>query len=453
VRAEAELRARFAGALGLAPAADVTGPATLAAAYPVSDLAAASIATAGDALLALLDALGSPAPAAVVSRPLADAWFGLAVTGVGWSPPPPWDSIAGDYCGADGWVRLHTNAAHHRAAALRVLGVPAAREAVRAEVLRWPVEELQEAVVVEGGCAAAMRAPGEWAAHPQGRAVAAEPLVAVSSRPAAPPSPPATINWAPRRDRPLAGLRLLDLTRVLAGPAATRLLAGLGASVLRIDPPWWAEPALEPEMTLGKRPARLDVRTSEGRARLLDLLAGADVLVHGYRGGALDGLGLSPAERDEVRPGLVDVSLTAYGTTGPWAGRRGFDSLVQMASGIAAAGLLDGTASAPTPLPVQALDHATGYLMAATVLTGLARRVRTGEGTRAVLSLARTAVELEGARGFERAAVEARPSLPDAPLETFWGPARVLAPPLSVEGVPIAWDVPPAPLGSAAAAW
>jgi len=432
-------------ALGRAPAVTVTGPATLTSSYPVSDLAAASVATAADALLDLLAALGWPVPPAQVSRPLADAWFGLAVTGVGWSPSPAWDVVAGDYLGTDGWVRLHTNAAHHRRAALRVLGVEADRAAVVAAVAGWPVEELQEAVVAAGGCAAALRAPAEWAAHPQGRAVAAEPLVAVTTTPAAPVS----AGWTPSPARPLAGLRVLDLTRVLAGPAATRLLAGLGAAVLRIDPPWWSEPALEPEMTLGKRAARLDARTPDGLARLRELLAGADVLVHGYRGGALAGLGLAPADRDALRPGLVDVSLTAWGATGPWAGRRGFDSLVQMASGIAAV----GAGGRPSPLPVQALDHATGYLMAATVLGGLARRVRTGEGTRAVLSLARTAAELERVRGLYRAPVSGRPALPDRPLGTFWGPARVLEPPLAVDGVEIGWDVAPAPLGSAEPAW
>ena len=159
MRAEDELRTAMTAALGLAPAAEVTGPATLPSSYPVSELAAASVATAADALLDLLAALGRPTPPAEVSRPLADGWFGLAVTGVGWSTPPVWDAVAGDYRGADGWVRLHTNAAHHRTAALGVLGVEAERAAVAAAVARWPVEGLQEAVVAAGGCAAVLRSP------------------------------------------------------------------------------------------------------------------------------------------------------------------------------------------------------------------------------------------------------------------------------------------------------
>ncbi|HVU92777.1 MAG TPA: CoA transferase, partial [Jatrophihabitans sp.] len=351
--AEDELRARFAAALELDADVTVEGPATLPGRYPVSELAAAAVATAGAAVATLLDALGFGSPPVGVRREYADAWFATAVRPSGWTAPPPWDPIAGDYRAADGWVRLHTNAAHHRAAALRVLGVTGGRSAVTAEVARRPALELQEAVVAAGGCAAQLLTPEQWAEHPQGRAVAGLPLVERAGTAAGPSTP----GWRPTRERPLAGLRVLDLTRVLAGPAATRLLAGLGADVLRIDPPQWAEPALEPEMTLGKRPARLDAR---GDGTLAELLAGADVLVHGYRGGALDGLGLSAAERERIRPGLVDVSLTAYGQAGPWARRRGFDSLVQMSSGIAYA----GPEERPAPLPVQGLDHATGYLMA-----------------------------------------------------------------------------------------
>ncbi len=163
--------------------------------------------------------------------------------------------------------------------------------------------------------------------------MAGEPLVAFE-----PGSNRSASRWAPRPGRALAGLRVLDLTRVLAGPVATRFLAGFGADVVRIDPPGWDEPALEPEVTLGKSCARLDLRRDADRATFERLLSGADVLVHGYRPGALDGLGYGAAARQSLAPGLVEVCLDAYGWTGPWAGRRGFDSLVQMSCGIAQAG-------------------------------------------------------------------------------------------------------------------
>lgn len=465
------MRERMSAALGLAPRPVVVhGSGTFRSAYPVSALATAAVATAAVAAAELSETLGRPPRTVHVDRGLADRWFAAAVQPVGWEPPPLWDPIAGAYPAQDGWIRLHTNAAHHRRAALGVLGLgtETTRDAVAAAVAGWAVTELESAILAGGGCAAELRTPAEWAQHPQGAAVAAEPLVdrRTTGRWAG------SSTWQPSSDRPLAGLRVLDLTRVLAGPAATRLLAGLGAEVLRLDPPDWEEPALEPEMTLGKRCARIDLRGAGGRERFDELLESADVLVHGYRPGALDRLGWDEAARDERRVGLVELSLDAYGHTGPWAGRRGFDSLVQMSSGIAAAGIVDGTSAEPTPLPTQALDQATGWLMAAAVLAGLTGRLRDGTGMRARLSLARTAVELEEAR---RAAADAAsdaasaavpgevsPSTPastrwDTPpstrLDTPWGAAELLAPPFAVDGVALGWDRGPRPLGSDPARW
>jgi len=470
---ERELRTSMCSALDLDPTSGirVTGEATLDSAYPVSDLATASVTAAAIATAELVASLGFERPEVVVDRRLTDAWFGYALTPVGWSLPSPWDPIAGDYPSADGWIRLHTNAPHHRAAALRVLGVEGEREHVAAAVARWTGDQLEDAVVAEGGCAAVLRTPAEWAAHPQGSAVALEPLVAIErtdhQRSETQKQDAGASTGDPSPSRPLAGLRVLDLTRVLAGPVATRLLAGLGADVLRIDPPGWDEPGVIPDMTVGKRTARLDAREPSGHDRLLALLADADVLVHGYRGDALEQLGLGTAVRREVRPGLVDVSLDAYGWTGPWSTRRGFDSLVQMSSGIAGWGLRSGTADRPTPLPVQALDHASGYLMAAAVLSGLARRRLDGRGTVARLSLARTAAELEHAMS---SSAHARPIVtPPAPtdsaepvtasiafasaLSTPWGAATLPTPPFSFGDATLRWDRGPSELGSDAAAW
>ena len=170
------------------------------------------------------------------------------------------------------------------------------------------------------------------------------------------------------------------MTRVLAGPVATRFLAGFGAEVLRIDLPGWDEPAIVPDVTLGKHCARLDLRQPRDRNTWEGLLQAADVLVHGYRPGALAGLGLDAEQRRALCPGLVDVSLDAYGWDGPWRGRRGFDSLMQMSCGIAAAGMTMLNRDRPTPLPVQALDHATSYIMAAAAVRGLTDRLITGLG-------------------------------------------------------------------------
>ncbi|NGM35228.1 CoA transferase [Methylobacterium sp. MA0201] len=444
---------RIGRALGLeatAPVA-VTGTGALPSVYPVGDLAAASVAAAGLALAELVATRFGGRPGVTVERRLAAQWFSRSLDPQGWQPPPLWDPVAGDYRAADGWIRLHTNAPHHRDAALRVLGTAPDRAAVAAAVARRPAEELEAAVVAEGGCAAAMRSAEAWAAHPQGAAVAQEPLLSWEPGEAGPDG-----LAEARPERPLAGLRVLDLTRVLAGPVATRFLAGYGATVLRLDPPHWDEPGVVPETTLGKACARLDLKEPEGRARFGILLASTDVLVHGYRPDALAGLGLDAAARARLRPGLVDVSLDAYGWTGPWRARRGFDSLVQMSCGIAEAGMRRAGADRPVPLPVQALDHATGYLMAAAVLRGLTRRLVTGRGSAAQAALARTACLLTGAPPAPPGAAPVPPTRADyaeAPEPTAWGPALRLRPPLVLDGVPMRWDRPAGPLGAAPPAW
>lgn len=428
----------------------VVGRGDLRSAFPVTDLAAASVGVAGLAVAELAALSGGGWPAVQVDRRLASFWFGMSLRPQGWALPPVWDAVAGDYRTADGWVRLHTNAPHHRAAALAVLGAEADRELVARAVARWDADALEAAVVEQGGCAAAMRSVEDWAGHPQGRAVQCEPLVHWDV--AAPVAKP---GWRIDSARPLRGLRVLDLTRILAGPAATRFLAGHGADVLRIDPPGWDEPVTVPEVVLGKRCARLDLRTPADLAVFEGLLRQADVLVHGLRPGALEHLGLGEQRRRELNPGLVDVSLSAYGWSGPWQGRRGFDSLVQMSTGIADAGLRMGGHDGPTPLPVQAIDHATGYLMAAAAVRGLVRRMATGAGCTARLSLARTAHWLVSAdrRAVEPLAPEQEDDLNDALEPTSWGPARRVRAPLEVQGAAMHWDRPALALGSASACW
>ena len=447
---------------------------SMESAFPVRAFAGWAVAQAAAAAADLSRRLGgSSAP--VVDSELSLAWFAGSLTPQGWTVPPAWDPLAGDYPCADGWVRLHTNAPHHRHAALAVLGLPVDpvpdRETVAAAVVGWTGEALETAVVAAGGCAAQMRSAAQWADHPQGSAVEQEPLIAwTDSGTAAPISPPGT------PERPLAGVRVLDLTRIIAGPVATRFLAGLGAEVLRIDPPGWAEPAAEAELTVGKRCARLDLTSAAGARRIRDLVADADILVSGYRAGALAGLGLDSERLQQLSPGLVDVALNAYGWSGPWARRRGFDSLVQMSTGIADAGMVHFAAEGPRPLPVQALDHATGYLAAAAALQAWLRRLDGAVGS-ARLSLARTAAEL---LRMETPAAEAAPfeqlewsragsgqaefgqkglqeGFGQTAEETFWGPGLRLLPPVCFDGPApqpsLHWDVPAGPLGSADPEW
>jgi hypothetical protein len=439
------------GEPGVLPALEVTGDGDLPSIFAVTDIATAA---AGAAALAVAEFAGTSAPrlpAARVDRRLTSYWCRRSLDPQGWSVPPLWGPIAGDYLAADAWIKLHTNAPHHRDAVLAALGVADDKEAVRAAVARWPADELEAAILARGGCAARMRSQTAWAEHPQGKAVAAEPLVHCETAPSA--------KGEVRRvdpARPLAGVRVLDLTRIIAGPVATRFLAGFGADVLRIDPPGWEEAHLQTEVTLGKRCARLNLRDAGDRDRFIGLLAGADIIVHGLRPGALEGLGLGADVRRRVQPGLVDISLDAYGWTGPWAGRRGYDSLVQMSSGIADTGMRHYHKDKPTPLPVQALDHTTGYILAAAAVRGLTRRIVDGAASTMRASLARTAALLAGGPPLDTVHKLEKPGAGDydARIEqTPWGPARRLRPPVTIDGMVMHWDHPASKLGSSTANW
>ncbi len=439
------------GASATLAALDFAGEGNLPSAYEVTAVASATVAAAALSVAELVGCRTGKLPPVIVDRRLASLWYGWSIQPVGWKLPPSSDPIIGDYPTADGWIRLHTNAPHHHAAAVHVLGCGGSREAVARAVAERRAEELEAAVVASGGCAAEMRTEAAWSAHPQGKAVAAEPLVHMAGM-----ADVGRAEWEIAPAQPLAGIRVLDLTRVLAGPTASRFLAGFGAEVLRIDPPGWDEPGLVPEVTLGKRCARLDLRSPDGRARFERLLSQAHVFLNGYRPGALDGLGYGAAARRALSPGLVDVCLSAYGWTGPWAGRRGFDSLLQMSAGIADTGMRWQKTDRPFPLPVQALDHATGYLMAAAAVRGLTRRLAGGQGTEARLSLARTARLLVDQGRAERLSAFAAETPDDLSPEveaTQWGPARRLRPPVSIAGSPMRWSRPASALGTARAAW
>ncbi|MDN3269743.1 CoA transferase [Streptomyces sp. MA15] len=354
---------------------------------------------------------------------------------------------------ADGWARTHANYPHHRSRLLAALGVPKdpdAVAAVAAALARRSAREVEETVTAAGGLAVALRTPGEWAAHAQASAVARLPLVER-----------VRLDSAPAREfaaaggdllLPAAGLRVLDLTRVIAGPVATRTLALLGADVLRLDPPGLPElPDQHADTGFGKRSARVDLAC--GREVFEELLARADVVVTGYRPGALDRFGASAEALAERRPGVVVAQLSAWGATGPWAGRRGFDSLVQAATGIAH---VEGGRDHPGALPAQALDHGTGYLLAAGVLRSLSEQAEEGGSRLVRVALARTAGELlAGASGSGAEEGEgefsATPWLTerDSPL----GRLRYALPPVAFAGGPRDWGRAPGVWGADAARW
>ena len=300
-------------------------------------------------------------------------------------PPPAWDAIAGVYKTRDGFVRLHTNFPHHRDAVCKVLNCTPERDAVQAGLLQWDGEAFETAAYAGDCVVAFMRSHDQWSATPHAKALAALPLISITKIGEAAPKP-----W-PKGDRPLAGIRVLDLSRVIAGPVAGRTLAAHGADVLLISGPELpAIPWLTIDTGRGKLTSFVELKNEQGRAALRDLLAGADIFSQGYRPRAIAGLGFSPEDAARINPGIIYVTLSAYGHAGPWAERRGFDSLVQTATGFNHAEGQAAGIDGPKELPAQMLDHATGYFMAFGAMMAKARQACEGGSWHVQVSLAQT---------------------------------------------------------------
>ncbi|WP_431509346.1 CoA transferase [Variovorax sp. DAIF25] len=437
------------------PLARLTGvDPVLPSSFAVGAAAQGSIAAAALAACELGHARGVPRQAVAVDMRHAalecTGWFSLDGR-----VPELWDAFSGLYRTADGWVRIHANFAHHREGALRLLGLDpatAVRADAEAALAGWRALDFEEAAAARGLVATALRRFDEWDATPQGRAIAAQPLFTIERIGDAVP-----LALPPLREdqRPLAGLRVLDLTRILAGPVGGRALAAYGADVLLVNSPRLPNIEAIADTSRGKLSTHVDLRTDEGQAALRRLAGQAHVFVQGYRPGGLEALGFGPAQLAALRPGIVCVSLTAYGTQGPWAGRRGFDSLVQTAMGFNHA---EGEAAGdgkPKPLPMQILDEATGYLIAFGAAAALHRQQREGGSWQVRVSLAQTGHWLRGLGRVPGGLATPRPDI--APyVETEpsgFGELAGLRHSALLARTPAVWPRPSMPPGSHPAEW
>jgi crotonobetainyl-CoA:carnitine CoA-transferase CaiB-like acyl-CoA transferase len=370
-------------------------------------------------------------------------------------PGPAWDKIAGVYRTGDGRkVRLHTNFPHHRDGILKLLGCAYEREAVQAALMKWEGQKFETAAAEAKLVATLMRSPAEWSAHPQGQAVARLPLFEITR-----------IGDAPARalarstDRPLSDIRVLDLTRVIAGPVCGRALAAHGADVMRVTGPHLPGlPELDIDTGRGKLSAAIDLRATDDRDWLRGLAREAHIFVQGYRPGGLAAKGFSPEALAEMRPGIVVVTLSAYGHGGPWANRRGFDSLVQNASGINVAEAEAAGVAAPKELPAQALDHASGYLMAFGAMMALARKAREGGSWHVRVSLAQTAHWLTQLGRLPKGFDCPDPKHADVAdlldeMDTSQGRLTFVRHAAVLSETPTTWVRPPVPLGTHAPVW
>ncbi|WP_206953753.1 CoA transferase [Trinickia acidisoli] len=370
------------------------------------------------------------------------------------------DPLMGFYETRDGrWIQLHTNFPHHRRGVVNLLDCADDHAAVSEAIRGWDGAALDQALADAGLCAALIRSPEEWMVHSQATALAALPLFEIERIGDAAPIPIGRAANDALGAWPLGGVRVLDLSRIIAGPVAGRTLAQHGADVLVVNGPHLPNIApLVIDNGRGKRSALLDLRREDERATLQALVQRADIFLQAYRPGALAARGFSPETLARIKPGIVYVSICAYGHTGPWAQRRGFDSLVQSASGIAWTERAAAGTTAPKHLPCQALDHATGYLAAFGAMVALMRRSVEGGSWHVRLSLAQTGRWLQSfgtlADGWRAPDVR----LDDVrdlmqTMDSPFGKVLAAAPAERMSATPPRFDRPPVPLGTHAASW
>ena len=422
--------------------------------FAVGTAAQTSIAAAATAACELGHVRGQPRQTIGVDMAHAalecEGWFSINGQAI-----DPWDSFSGLYACADGWVRVHANFTHHRDGALALLGLSSAtakREDAQRALRSWKALDFEQAAADRGLVVSALRSFAEWDAHPQSLALAPQPLLTLERIGDAVPLALPDL----RADQlPLTGLRVLDLTRIVAGPVAGRSLAAFGADVMLVNSPHLPNVGVIAESSRGKLSCHLDLHVQDHRRAMNALIADTDVFVQGYRPGGLEALGYGAQALAAQRPGIVVVSLSAYGTPGPWAQRRGFDSLVQAATGFNLAEAEAAGSAQPKALPMQILDHASGYLMAFAATAAKVRQLQEGGSWHVRVSLAQTAHWLRGMRripsGFAVTAPDRQPYLES--YASGFGDLVAVRPAPQLSRTPAHWSRPSVPPGTHAPVW
>jgi hypothetical protein len=376
-------------------------------------------------------------------------------------PRPP---IGGLHKTADGHVRIHDGFLVHREATKKLLGCLGEddRDRIAEAVAQWTILDFETAAIEAGLAVASLRSFEQWDSHPQSRAISDFPIIVrkISDGP-----PSQSTNLRTGSDKCLPGLRVVEMDRVIAGPVAGKTLAAHGADILWVTSPNLEDqPSLDRDFARGKRTVRLEIDVPEDQAKLDGLLDDADVFLQGYRPGSLASKGLSPEDlAARSKKGIICANLSAYGPTGPWSKRRGFDSLVQTASGLNVSEAEHfGEGEAARPLPFQALDHASGFFLAAGIAAALYRQATEGGSYAVDVSLAgtgkflRSLGQYEGRSGFDVPLIERQEDVPAEMLEerdSGFGKITAVKHSAVIAGVDVGWDVMPGPLGSDRAEW
>ena len=427
---------------------------TLASRFPAGEAAAVALAAQGAAAADLWRIrTGRTQSVAVDVRAAAASLVSFMLMRLDGGPPPQREAaslptVALYECADGRWIHLHGAFPKLLSGTLDVLQCGPTRDEIAAAVKMWRAQDLEDALAAAGMCGAMARTQEEWLAHPQGQALAPLPVVEIERVGESPPEP------LPAGDRPLSGIRALDLTRVLAGPACGRTLAEHGADVLLINSPSLPNvPAFVLDTSHGKRSAYLDLDQPRQVATLRDLIRGADIFTQGYRSGAMARHGLAPEDVAALRPGIIYVSINCYGHAGPWRERPGWEQLAQTATGIA---VTQGAPQQPLLIPAAACDYTTGYLAASGVMTALARRATEGGSWHVKASLAQTAMWLTRLGPTCDPSAASRPGdLTEFMTEsqTAGGVLTHLAPVVRMSETPPRWDRPSPALGADSPAW
>lgn len=425
------------------------GENPLATAHPVGDIASMALAAVGVAATAIARHRGRDrAPVTINRRAAALAMAANNYLRVDGKAPESWPALTGFYEAADGWVYLHGGFPLHRQRLLAALEAPADREGLAATIADRTARDIEDLCLAANTCGRRVRTEDEWTDHPASRPVAAKPLISIS-----PFGQAGAVKWT-SADMPLAGIRVLDLSRVLAGPTIGRTLAEHGAEVMRISAPGQATiEAAVIDTGYGKRAAHADLATPRGRRVLTRLIRGADVFIDGYRPGSLAQRGFGPKAINRLRPGIIHLDLSAFGATGTWGGQRGYDSLVQAATGLA-------EGDPPKLLPCQPLDYLAGYLGAFAVMRALLLQAETGHGAQIELTLTGMAHwfrRMTAEIGRESDVPDSNAAFKDiggeiCTLNTAFGRIEALRPALDVPWRPRTW-APPVPLGHDPPEW
>lgn len=434
----------------------LSGPAQpLPTSFQVGPAAQASVAAAAAGALLIYKTRSGIEQTAVVDsvKCAMECTAAFKLDGV---TPDQWAPLSGLYQTADGYIRIHANFDHHRDAALASLNLPTGSSTTREQVieraLQFNSSQLDDAITNAAGASAVLRSFEQWDKHPQSQALASLPLIEITKVGDAEPIPLAPME---RSTAPLQGIRVVDMTRILAGPVCGRTLAGYGADVMLVNSPDLPNIDSIIDTSRGKWSALIDLHSTEGVAALDHLLRSTRVLVQGYRPGALDKHGLSAEALAERYPGIITTSLSAYGRSGPWRYRRGFDSLVQTATGFNLAEAQAFAEETPKALPVQILDYATGFLMAFATQAALVKQSQEGGSWHVQLSLAKTGSWLRSMGRSSEALCVKKPDVEGhlRPFPSAYGQLQAIAHGAEFSDTPVHWKAPSSPPGTHPPSW